>query len=116
METIAFRMVLNPGMRDEYERRHREIWPELADALHDAGVRDYRIFLDEATHHLFAVLSRTDDHQMNALPTLPVMRKWWDYMADIMQTEADHTPFSQPLAPVFELSGRHDVATSRDTH
>jgi L-rhamnose mutarotase len=25
METIAFRMVLNPGMREEYERRHQEI-------------------------------------------------------------------------------------------
>jgi L-rhamnose mutarotase len=103
METIAFRMVLNPGMRDEYERRHAQIWPELVDALHQAGVRDYRIFFDEATHHLFAVLTRTDDHTMDRLPHLDVMRKWWDYMADIMHTAADHTPFQQPLAPVFQL-------------
>jgi L-rhamnose mutarotase len=103
METIAFRMVLNPGMRDEYERRHREIWPELVDALHQAGVRDYRIFLDEGTQHLFAILTRTADHSMERLPDLPVMRKWWDYMADIMQTAPDHTPLQEPLVPVFEL-------------
>ena len=103
METVAFRMVLNPGMREEYERRHQNIWPELVDALHNAGVRDYRIFLDEETHHLFAVLTRPADHAMDQLATLDVMRKWWDHMADIMRTESDHTPFQQPLVPVFHL-------------
>ena len=103
METIAFRMVLNPGMRDEYERRHREIWPELVEALHQAGVRDYRIFLDESTQHLFAILTRTADHSMERLPELAVMRKWWDYMADIMQTDAHNVPLQQPLVQVFHL-------------
>jgi L-rhamnose mutarotase len=103
METIAFRMVLNPGMREEYERRHTEIWPELVDALHNAGVRDYRIFFDPGTDHLFAILSRTNDHSMDHLPELEVMRKWWDYMADIMQTAPDHMPFQQALEPVFRL-------------
>ncbi len=103
LETIAFRMVLNPGMRDEYERRHRHIWPELLDALRDAGVREYDIFLDEDTHHLFAVLKRTPDHHMDRLPTLDIMRKWWDRMADIMQTAPDHAPLQQPLVPVFHM-------------
>jgi L-rhamnose mutarotase len=104
METIAFRMVLNPGMREEYERRHAEIWPELVDALHNAGVREYRIFFDPGTDHLFAFLMRTTHHTMDALPELEVMRKWWDYMADIMQTAPDHSPLQQPLEQVFRLS------------
>lgn len=104
METIAFRMVLNPGMREEYERRHAEIWPELVDALQDAGVREYRIFFDPGTDHLFAILSRTSDHKMDHLPELDVMRKWWDYMADIMQTAPDHTPLQQELEQVFHLN------------
>ena len=40
MQTRAFRMNLNPGQADEYRRRHDEIWPELAQALLDAGVVD----------------------------------------------------------------------------
>jgi len=103
METIAFRMVLNPGMREEYERRHQQIWPELVDALQQAGVRDYPIFFDADSHHLFAVLTRTRDHQMDHLPELDVIRKWWDHMADIMQTAPDHTPLQQALEPVFRL-------------
>ncbi|NIE87891.1 MULTISPECIES: L-rhamnose mutarotase [unclassified Burkholderia] len=103
METIAFRMKLDPGQREEYARRHREIWPELAALLREAGIRDYRIFLDETTDHLFAVLTREEGHRMATLPAEPVMRKWWDFMADIMQTGPDGSPVQVPLEPMFHL-------------
>ena len=45
-EKYAFKMKLNPGMEDEYRRRHDEIWPELTELLKDAGVEDYSIHLD----------------------------------------------------------------------
>jgi L-rhamnose mutarotase len=96
-------MTLKSGVRDEYERRHREIWPELAEALRAAGIRDYWIFLDESTGHLFATFKREASHSTDALPTLPVMRKWWDYMAELMATNPDNSPVSTPLVPVFHL-------------
>jgi L-rhamnose mutarotase len=102
-ETIAFRMQLDPGQREEYERRHREIWPELVSLLREAGISDYWIFFDESTHHLFAVLKRRDDHRMDALVHADVMRKWWDYMSDIMPTGSDGAPVQQPLVPLFHL-------------
>jgi L-rhamnose mutarotase len=103
MDTIAFRMTLKPGTRDEYRRRHDALWPELAEALREAGIHDYSIFLDETSNHLFAILKRPADHRMDALPHLPVMRRWWDYMAELMETEADHAPVVTPLTPVFHL-------------
>ena len=69
-----------------------------------AGVRDYSIFLDEGTGALFAVLRRADGHAMSALPQHPVMRRWWDHMADLMETQADASPVSSPLLPVFHLA------------
>lgn len=103
LETIAFRMNLNPGQEAEYSRRHDEIWPELAALLRDAGVSDYSIWLDEETHHLFAVLKRTADHTMDRLPLEPVVRRWWDFMADIMAVEVDNTPVQVPLRKMFHL-------------
>ncbi|HAM72338.1 MAG TPA: L-rhamnose mutarotase, partial [Verrucomicrobiales bacterium] len=50
----AFRMSVNPGCREEYERRHNPIWPELERLLHAHGVRNYSIFLDEGSNELFA--------------------------------------------------------------
>lgn len=107
-ETVAFRMTLHAGRAAEYKRRHDAIWPELAEALRDAGVVDYRIFLDETTHHLFAVLTRKVDHRMDALPRTPVMRRWWAMMADIMDAGADNAPVSTPLAEVFRLRAAED--------
>jgi L-rhamnose mutarotase len=103
MEQIAFRMFLRPGQAAEYRRRHDALWPDLARALHDAGIRDYSIFLDPATHVLFAVLRRTPDHAMDALPARAVMQRWWRHMADLMETNADGSPRQEPLEPMFHL-------------
>jgi L-rhamnose mutarotase len=102
-ERYVFRMCLNDGMADEYKRRHDAIWPELVGLLHDAGVSDYSIHLDEETGHLIGILTRTVDHSMNALSDDPVMQKWWAYMADIMDTNADNSPVALPLTPLFHL-------------
>lgn len=104
MEQIAFKMFLKPGRADEYRRRHDAIWPELLGLLHEAGINDYSIFLDEATHVLFAVLWRTPDHRMDSLPQAEVMQRWWRHMADLMETEADGSPRQQPLRPMFHMA------------
>lgn len=103
MEKIAFRMQLKPGQAAEYERRHDAIWPELTALLKDAGISDYSIFLDEETGTLFAVLRRTEDHRMDALPEQEVMRRWWSFMAPLMATNPDQSPVVVPLRQVFHL-------------
>jgi L-rhamnose mutarotase len=99
----AFRMKLKPGNTAEYQRRHDEIWPELSQLLHTAGIYDYSIFLDEETLHMFAVLKLKDDNTRQALPQHPLMRRWWDYMRDLMETHSDGRPVEWPLKPVFHL-------------
>lgn len=103
LEQHAFKMTLNPGMTAEYKRRHDEIWPELVNLLHDTGVSDYSIFLDEETNTLFGVLRRRPDHAMAALPQHPVMQKWWAHMADIMATNERNEPLSTELPLVFHM-------------
>ena len=103
MRTHAFRMQLKPGMQAEYQARHDAIWPELAALLHDAGIRDYSIFLDEETLSLFAVLKVRDENRRDALPKLPVMRRWWDHMAPLMEVQLDNRPVEVPLVPLFHL-------------
>ncbi len=102
-EKFAFKMTLNPDMRDEYKRRHDAIWPELVALLQDAGISDYSIHLDAQTNTLFAVMWRSDDHKMDDLPNHPVMQRWWAYMADIMVTKPDNEPVAVPLETVFHM-------------
>lgn len=103
MEQIAFLMRLRSGHEKEYRRRHDEIWPELQAALTRAGVRDYSIFLDEVTLTLFAVLRLTPDNTRDELPSLPIMRRWWDFMADLMEVDETNRPVERALTPVFHM-------------
>jgi len=104
MSARAFRMKLKPGTVDEYRRRHDEIWPELSALLHDAGIFDYAIFLDEATLDLFAVLKLQPDETSAALPEHPIMRRWWDFMAELMEVEPGNRPKEWPLTQVFYMA------------
>ena len=99
----AFTMKIKPGVEKEYKRRHDEIWPELSQALARAGISDYSIFLDENTLTLFAIQKLSPDNTSAKLSGLPIMRKWWDYMADIMDTNPDHSPVCIPLKEVFHM-------------
>ena len=104
MEKFAFKMLLNPGMEEEYKKRHDEIWPELVAVLKQAGVSDYSIHLDRETNILFGVLWRTKTHTMDALPLEPVMKKWWAHMADMMATNVENEPVAIPLETVFYMA------------
>jgi L-rhamnose mutarotase len=103
MQRIAFKMKLHPGKEEEYKRRHDALWPELKDLLKQTGISEYSIFLDEGTNSLFGVMQLNDELTLNELPAHPVMKKWWAYMKDIMETNDDNSPLSIPLKEVFYL-------------
>ena len=96
-------MKLKKGSEDEYKKRHDEIWPELKEELTKAGIYDYSIYLDEKTLTLFAFQKLGDDNTADELPNNPVVREWWDYMADIMEYNPDNTPVAIGLKEVFHM-------------
>ena len=103
MPRYAFKMFLHPGQRDEYKRRHDQIWPELTALIKQAGVANYSIHLDAETNTLFAYLERPERHGMDALAADPVMRRWWARMRDIMAANPDGSPVAVPLEELFYM-------------
>ncbi len=103
MAIRAFRMQLKAGHVAEYRRRHDEIWPELSALLTESGVSDYSIFLDEESLSLFAVMKVAEDNGLAALPDHPVMRRWWDYMAPLMEVEPTNRPLEWSLPLMFHM-------------
>jgi L-rhamnose mutarotase len=103
MERVAFKMKLKTGFEEEYKKRHDEIWPELEEKLTKAGVSDYSIFWDEETNILFAVQKLDGNNTADKLPQNEVVKKWWNYMADIMEVNPDNSPVVVGLKEVFHL-------------
>ena len=47
MERVCFLLRVRPDRLDEYKARHREVWPEMLDALRETGWTNYSLFLRE---------------------------------------------------------------------
>ncbi len=103
MNRLAFKMKLNPGQKEAYTQRHNAIWPELKQLLKDVGVSEYSIFFDEETHTLFAFQKVNGKGGSQDLSDNPIVKKWWDFMADIMEVNPDNSPVSIPLEEVFYM-------------
>ena len=99
----GFKMFLNPGMAEEYEKRHNELWPEMKEMIHQYGGHNYSIFLDRETNVLYGYLEVEDEELWAKSADTPINRRWWDYMADIMETRADNSPVCVDFVRVFHL-------------
>ena len=99
----AFVLSVDPAARDEYERRHRPIWPELAQVLTSHGAHNYSIFLHQETHQLFGYVEVENEERWEAIAQTEVCRRWWAHMKDIMPANPDDSPVSLELTEVFHL-------------
>lgn len=99
----GFKMKLFPGMEQEYERRHNLLWDEMKDMIHEYGGSNYTIFLDKETGVLFGYLEVEDEERWDQSADTQICRKWWDYMADIMEVNPDNSPVTIPLPEVFHM-------------
>ena len=103
MQRVAFIMKLFKGCEAEYKIRHEALWPELKVLLREAGIKDYSIFLEEDTQKLFGYMTIGDMQKSADLANHPVMKKWWNFMKDIMETNIDNSPITINLNEVFYL-------------
>ncbi len=99
----GFKMKLYPGMEEEYEKRHKALWPEMKDIIHKYGGRNYTIFLDKETLTLFGYIELENEELWSKEADTEINRKWWDYMAPVMETNPDNSPVSVDLHQVFHL-------------
>jgi L-rhamnose mutarotase len=88
MPAYAWVLGVKPGYEDEYKKRHAEIWPEMEEALQDAGITSYSIFRHGLT--LFGYFE-TDDLQRTiaTLKASEANKRWAEYMGPIMDIAID---------------------------
>ncbi len=106
MQRVGFTFKIKPELRQEYEKAHDEIWPELAKAINDYGMHNYSIyFRKDGT--LFAYLEVEGDFtkQMEEFSKLDVNSRWQKCM-DRFFVKEDRSilgPEIEMLEEVFHL-------------
>ena len=104
MERFAWKGRIKPGMKDEYKRRHDEIWPEMVALLKSAGIRNYTIWSDGETLFGYYECEQGIEFAERTQAGSPIVDRWNAYMEDILELEMDPVTGAQPkLEPVFRL-------------
>lgn len=99
----AFVMSVYPDKHEEYVKRHHNIWPEMVAELHKHGARNYSIFLDKDTSHLFGYVEIEDEERWKQMAKTEINQKWWEFMEPVMKTNTDKSPVSIDLKEVFHM-------------
>jgi L-rhamnose mutarotase len=100
-QRTGFVLRVRPDKIGEYVEAHRNVWPELLDALREAGIRNYTIFRDGTTDFGYFEaddLAAAERH----LAAQEVCTRWQDSMAGLLEERvADGGP--PPLEAIFRL-------------
>ncbi len=103
MMRFGQRLGLQPRHYETYKQNHVRIWPEIADAIHRAGIRNYSIFHlpprrgDNGPGELFGYYEYVGPPEeyrarMQQLAAAPRMREWWDLMEAMQVPDARRQP------------------------
>ena len=97
MEKYAWKAILKEGKKEEYVKRHNEIWSEMLEVLEAAGIKNYTIW--NTGNELFGYYEceKGADYAAAVQNESPVVAKWNEYMSDVMIMEADPVTGAQPL-------------------
>lgn len=92
MSRVCFVSRVKPDRLDEYRARHERVWPEMLDALHESGWRNYSLFL--APDGLLVGYLETDDYAaaQAAMAATEVNARWQAEMAEFFDGTDDRRP------------------------
>ncbi len=106
MEKYAWKAEIIDGKKDEYIKRHNEIWQDMKDTLQKAGVRNYSIWV--CGNELFGYYECEFgiDYAAKVQAESETVKRWNEYMKDVMIMSLDKNTGAQPLLEkVFEFQG-----------
>jgi L-rhamnose mutarotase len=105
-QRVCFLLRVRPDRAQEYRARHAVVWPEMLQALRDAGWHNYSIFLRE-DGTLVGYLECDDFAACQAaMQAADVNARWQAEMAPFFELKPGVAPDAAmaPLAEIFHLA------------
>ena len=89
MERFVWKGHVQPGKKDEYIRKHDEIWPEMVELMRTAGMRNYSIWSQGDELIGYYEFDGMDKKQKVYKEHQDVLDRWTAYMGGIMEMDRD---------------------------
>lgn len=105
MEKYAWKARIKEGSLEEYVKRHNEIWPDMVNVLKKAGIKNYSIWNSGIDLFGYYECEKGVDYASKIQSESKIVKRWDEYMKDILIMEKDPITKAQPLLKkVFELN------------
>ena len=105
MKRVAFLLKVKQDKIPAYKERHKQVWPEMLDALRRTGWHNYSLFMrDDGL--LFGYFETPDSFQaaLDGMSHEDVNAKWQDFMAPYFEGLGAHADqMMEELEEVFHL-------------
>ena len=96
MEKYAWKGMIAEGKKEEYIRRHNEIWPEMVEVLKEAGIVNYTIWNTGNEVFGYYECEKGIEFAEKTQAGSPVVDRWNEYMADVLDLVMDPETGAQP--------------------
>ena len=82
MKRVGFMLKVKKDKIDEYKQHHKNVWPEMLDALRRTGWRNYSLFMSE-DGLLFGYFEAEESFQasLEGMSKEEVNARWQEFMA-----------------------------------
>lgn len=106
MHRVCFCLQVKKVRLAEYKERHKDVWPEMQEALRDAGWHNYSLFLRDDGLLIGYVETPDFERALELMAATEVNRRWQTSMAEFFDgipgAKADEQ--MTPLLEVFHLN------------
>ena len=103
MQRVCFVLRVRKDRIGDYLAAH-QVWPEMLQAMHDAGIRNYSMFMAEDGMAVGYLEAENPEEALRQVGQTNVSRRWQDHMAQYFESGSDpQTKAVQRLDEYFYL-------------
>jgi L-rhamnose mutarotase len=105
MRRVGFVLKVKQELIEEYRARHREVWPEMEDALRRTGWANYSLFMrEDGTLFGYFETPVSFEAALEGMSHEEVNRRWQEEMAPFFEGVGEHADrMMDQLVEVFHL-------------
>ncbi len=102
MQRICFVLQVKKNRLDEYKERHREVWPEMQEALRSTGWHNYSLFLRDDGMLVGYVETPDFEKARAGMAALEVNARWQSQMREFFE-DAEGRDADRQMAPLEQV-------------
>jgi len=85
MERACFLLQIKKGKLEDYLKAHKVVWPEMLDAIRQAGIRNYSMFYKEDGLLVGYLEAENVQESLSKVAATDVSRRWEERMSPFFE-------------------------------